>query len=187
MTINLRNIIFGIAIFVLTIFVGIYGISTLYGEAPAYDKYCPNNLINQSLCESNGGVWVNNSQVVADVSGPKTIPVGGGYCQYDYTPCQKSWDDAQEKYYKKVFLTALPLGILVIFLGAAVFGLESVGAGLMLGGVGIMIYGTGIYWRFTNDLMKFLISLVGLVVLIWFAYWFNKKDKGFWKRFFMRR
>src|SRR3989344_1987455 len=107
--INLKNLIFGVAIFILTIFVGVYGISTLYGESPSYDNYCPNNLINQSVCESEGGEWINNTQIVQDERGTlKPVPIGGGYCQYDYTPCQKSWDDAQEKYYKKVFITSLP-------------------------------------------------------------------------------
>ena len=172
--INIKDLIFGIAIFILSLFVGIYGISTLYGESPAYEDYCPANLINQSVCESEGGVWANNTQIVQDRDGNvKAISVGGGYCQYDYTSCQEEWDNAQEEYYRKVFFTALPLGIFMIFLGAYVFGLESVGAGLMFGGVGSIIYGTGMYWRFTDDLLKFLISLIGLIILIAFAYWFN--------------
>ncbi len=185
---SLKNIVLGIAIFIMTIFVGVYGISTLHGESPVYDEYCPANLINQSVCESEGGAWVNNTQLVADARGnTKPVPVGGGYCQYDFTACQKSWDEAQRVYFKKIFLTALPLGLVVIFLGAVVFGLEAVGAGLMAGGVGIMIYGAGSYWRFTDDWLKFLLSLAGLVVIIWMSYYFNrkfgkKKKWQFWKR-----
>lgn len=183
--INIKNIIFGIAIIILTMFVGIYGVSTLYGEAPMYEDYCPNNLINQSICEDEGGLWVNNAQLVEDTRGNvKPVPIGGGYCQYDYTSCQDELNNAQEKYYKKIFVTSLPIGIAVILAGALILGLESVSAGLMLGGVGLIIYGTGIYWRFTDDWMKFLLSLIGLVILIWAAYWFNKKEKGFWRRFF---
>lgn len=186
--INIKNIIFGIAIFILTMFVGIYGISTLYGESPEYDDYCPTSLINQATCEEEGGVWINNTQLVTDARGEiKPVPIGGGYCEYDYTPCQKELDDAQEKYYRKVFFTALPVGIVVIIIGALILGLESVNAGLMFGGVGLIVYGTGAYWRFTDDWLKFLLSLVGLVILIWAAYWFNKKEKGFWRRFFIKK
>src|SRR5690606_6773360 len=103
-----------------------------------------------------------------------------------YTSCYDLLEDAQEKYYKKVFLTALPIGIIIILVGALVLGLESVSAGLMLGGVGMVIYGTGAYWRFTDDWLKFLLSFAGLIILILAAYWFNKKDKGFWKRFFVK-
>ena len=35
--------------------------------------------------------------------------------------------------------------------------------------------GTDGFWRFADDWLKFLLSLVGLVVLIWLAYYFNKK------------
>ena len=183
--VSIKNIIFGLAILVLTMFVGVYGISTLYGESPMYDDYCPTNLINQSVCQAEGGAWVDNSRLAQDNGGNvKPVAVEGGYCQYDYTPCQDDFEAAQKVYYKKVFLTSLPLGILLIFLGAGVFGLESVGAGLMIGGVGLMVYGTGAYWRFTDDWMKFVLSLVGLILLIVFAYWFNSGHKNFWKRFF---
>ncbi|MEK6741581.1 MAG: hypothetical protein AABX68_00125, partial [Nanoarchaeota archaeon] len=88
---------------------------------------------------------------------------------------------------KKIFITALPLGIVIIFLGAVVFGLEAVGAGLMAGGIAVMIYGAGSYWRFTDDWLKFLLSLAGLIIVIWMSYYFNrkfgkKKKWEFWKK-----
>ena len=56
------------------------------------------------------------------------------------------------------------------------FSLESVGAGLMGGGIGTLIYGAGGYWEYAEDWIRFLSSVIGLVVLIWFAYWWNKKS-----------
>tara|TARA_Y100000034_G_C6749373_1_gene332976 strand:+ start:263 stop:556 length:294 start_codon:yes stop_codon:yes gene_type:complete len=91
-------------------------------------------------------------------------------------------ESAQEKYSKNLFLIALPLGIVIIALGAFVFGLESVGAGLMGGGVGIILYGVGAFWRFADDWLKFILSLIGLVAVIGLAYWFNSKDWNIWKR-----
>jgi len=52
------------------------------------------------------------------------------------------------------------------------------------GGAGTLVYGAGGYWRYADNWLKFVLSLVGLVALIIFAYWFNKEKKGFWKKFF---
>ncbi|MFH1311047.1 MAG: hypothetical protein ABIH65_01435 [Nanoarchaeota archaeon] len=76
---------------------------------------------------------------------------------------------------KKVFFLALPVGIAIVALGAFFFGLETVGVGLMGGGIGTLIYGSGAYWPYTLNWIRFLISLIGLVILIWLAYYFNKK------------
>ena len=170
----LKNIVLGIAIFILTIFVGIYGISTLYGVEPQYDKYCP-NINNEAECVEFGGTWNANTQVVVDSRGEaKPVPVQGGYCDV-YAKCQPVYEEAQRVYYKKVFLTALPLGVVVIALGALIFGLEAVGSGLMAGGVGLLIYGAGQYWRFADDWLKFVLSLIGLILVIALAYYFNRK------------
>ena len=174
--VDIKNIVLGIAIFILTIAVAVYGISTLYGKGPQYDDFCPNNLINASICIQEGGTWANNTQLVADARGnTKPVLVEGGYCQYDYTACQKEFEDAERVYQRNVFFIALPLGIVVIALGAMIFGLESVGAGLMAGGIGIIIYGGGGFWRFADDWLKFVISLVGLVAVVWLSYYFNMK------------
>jgi membrane protein implicated in regulation of membrane protease activity len=73
-----------------------------------------------------------------------------------------------------VFFIALPLGIVIIAIGAIVFGLEFVGAGLMFGGVGLIIYGVGGFWRFAQDWLKFTLSAIGLVIVIYLGYRFNK-------------
>lgn len=172
--ISVKNLVFGIAIFILTLFVGMYGISTFYGESPQYEDYCPQNVYyNQTACETEGGAWVVDSARMEVVNGkPAAI---GGYCQYDFTSCQESYDAAQEVYSKKVFYIALPLGVIVVVAGALIFGLEFVGAGLMAGGVAIIVYGAGNYWRFADSWLKFGLSLIGLIVIIWFAYYWTKR------------
>lgn len=171
---SFKNIVFGFAIFILTIFVGVYGINTFYGKAPDYNEFCPTYLENSTACADAGGTW---NPDLANVNGAPVQAKGVGYCNYDYTTCQKNWDDAQKVYWKGTFLIALPLGIIIIVLGAVIFGLEFVGSGLMAGGVGIIVYGAGAYWRFAEDWLKFVLSAVGLVILIWVAYWWNKKRK----------
>lgn len=180
MVFSIKNLVLGIAIFILTISVGIYGISTLYGKAPQWNDYCP-SISNYDECVDKGYEWINNTYYDGRYPGKPIAVDATGYCEVQ-RKCQEPFDNAQEKYHRKVFLTALPLGIVVIALGAIVFGLESVGAGLMLGGVGIILYGVGGFWRFTEDWLKFVLSLVGLIIVIWITYFWNKKIQGFGKR-----
>ena len=169
---QIKNIVLGIAIIILTIFVVVYGTNLIF-ERPEYTDFCGDFRIaqvieTQAQCEAVRGQWT--PQDIKCI----TTPCPQGYCDVDFT-CRQEYEDAQENYYKKLFLFTLPLGILIIVIGAFVFGLEAVGAGLMGGGVGTILYGVWGYWRYSADLMKFLLSLVGLAILIGVAYWFNKK------------
>ncbi len=169
---DIKNIVIGVAIIILTIFVTFYGINTFYPK-PNYDDFCgeikTQEVINSlERCEEIGGKWGVYESV---------RPVEGGaegFCDRDYY-CRQDLEDARKIRSRNVFLIALPLGIMIIVFGAFVFGLETVGAGLMGGGVGTLIYGAGAYWPYSENWIRFAISLLGLMVLIWFAYWFNKK------------
>ena len=168
---SIKNFVFGVAIFLLTMFVGIYGINTFYDKAPQYSDFCNDTKMN---------VYVNNSADCVNLGGDWIAyqgiekPTPEGYCDF-YSKCGQQLTDAESKYFKTVFLIALPLAIVIIALGSIIFGLEFVGGGLMFGGVGILIYGVGGFWRFADDWLKFTLSLVGLVVLIWVSYYVNKR------------
>ncbi|MBI2044904.1 hypothetical protein HYT23_02510 [Candidatus Pacearchaeota archaeon] len=171
---NLKNVILGIAIIVLTIFVTFYGINTLFPK-PDYNAYCTADRYN---------IYVNNSAECAAADGRWNPSYGGpvkatseGYCDLTWK-CNQEYNDADRARSKKVFFVALPLGILIIALGAFIFGLEAVGAGLMGGGVGTLIYGSGAYWPYSQNWIRFLISLIGLALLIWLSYFWNKRMKG---------
>jgi hypothetical protein len=169
---KLKEDLLGIAILIMTIFVTYYGINTIY-PSPDYNNFCKGEIQYQNLstpanCEAVGGKW--NPNFYAEPV--KTEPIG--YCDSEYT-CRQEYETANKIRSKSVFLIALPIGIVIVVLGAFFFGLEAVGAGLMGGGVGTLVYGSGAYWPYTENLFRFLISLVGLVVLIFFAYYFNKK------------
>lgn len=170
---KIKEIVFGIAIIILTIFVTFYGINTLFPK-PDYFDFCPQIqtqefIDNQARCIEVGGQWTEDSYA---------RPVDGknitGYCDRDFT-CRQEHEDAMKMRSRNVFFVALPLGVIVIALGAFLFGLEAVGAGLMGGGIGTLIYGSGAYWPYTENWIRFLISLAGLVFLVWLAYYFNKK------------
>ena len=171
---NIKNLVFGIAIFILTICVGVYGISTILGKAPQYDQVCPvKQIISEQECLQNGGIWNNYSYLDA----PKPVPeTPDGYCDL-YSICQPQYDELNRIHSRNIFFFALPIGIIIIIIGALLFGLDAVGGGLMAGGVGILLYGIGSVWEYADDLVKFILSLIGLFVLIGVSYYANNRLK----------
>ncbi len=189
---KIKNFIIGIAIMILTSFVAIYGIQTFYQEEPSWEKYCGNITvptyqvnITQVQCESQGGKW---NPTYVDRTSP--IPIKGapeGYCDYYYY-CNQELTNDQRIFSKNVFLISVPVGVILIAIGGALFALESVGAGIMLGGIITLIYGASRYWPNAGNAFKFGISLAGLIIVIILAYWLNKKldeqkNKGKWNSF----
>ncbi|MDA3836141.1 MAG: hypothetical protein PF542_00810 [Nanoarchaeota archaeon] len=182
---NLRGLILGIAIFVLTLFVTSYGVNTVYPSV-AYDDFCSNTYwevaeMNESVCFDNGGKWNDYGATPVKVD---TIerPLETGYCDKDYL-CREAYELANERQAMNVFLIAVPLGILILLGGFYFFTLETVGVGLMAGGVGTMLRGISSYWQYSSDAVRFLVSLAGLIVVIYFSYRFgnkieNKKSVG---------
>ncbi len=168
---TLKNNIIGLVIVILTVSVAVTGIN-IFHEGPEYEDFCGESrtaevIETQERCEEIGGEW--NSEIA-----PRALDGAKGFCDRDFT-CRNNLEDAREKYSRTLFLITLPLGIAIIALGAIFFGLEAVGAGLMAGGVGIVLWGVGSFWRFADDVLKFILSLIGLVIVIWVAYYFNKK------------
>lgn len=147
---ELKEWIIGIAIFIMTLFVVIYGINTFY-EKPRYENYC-------------------------DIEKP--VIQGDNSTQEKMQKCWKDYENARKEYSKWIFIISIPLSILIMIIGIFLFNLESVGAGLMAGSVGTLIYGIGGYWEYGENWFRFIVSLIGLIALIFIAYWFNKKFKN---------
>ena len=168
----IKDVVIGIAIIVMTILVSFYGINTFYPK-PDYDDFCgeikTQELIEtQQRCEEIGGKWTVYERIEPVEN--KT----GGFCDRDYY-CRQDLEEAEKVRSRNVFLIALPLAVLLIIVGAFLFKLESVGAGLMGGGVGTLIYGAGAYWPYSENWIKFILSLIALIILVGLAYWFSKK------------
>lgn len=198
---NLRAIIIGIGIFVLTMFVAIYGISVVFPQ-PQYEDFCSptgmypkferNDTICPAVCvemyEIKNGSCVPNE--CGSGCGPDAVTSFDTLEQCEIVlsgkNCWELHNEAMKDNSMKRFLLAVPIGVALIVLGNALFALEVVGVGLMAGGAGTMIWGAGSYWGYASDLWRFLISLVGLVVLIWFAYWFERKNRNFLDRIFRK-
>ena len=191
---SLKNIVMGIAIMILTISVVVQGVSIFY-DNPEYEDFCSDSG-RIPLDKSEGTVCLTVCRELYEIQGDKCVfnSCGSGcgadgvntfrelsQCEAALTErgCYDVFDDAMERYSKNVFLIALPLGIAIIAVGALIFGLETVGAGLMAGGVGVILWGVMGFWGFADEWLKFVFSLVGLVALIWLAYYFNERfEKG---------
>jgi len=184
---------------ILTISVVVQGISIFYNQ-PDYSNFCSDggrvpisekgNVICPEVCVElyeiqNGECVLNECGSGCGEDGVNTFGKLS-QCEIALTGknCYDVYDNTIEGYSRNVFLIALPLGIAIIVAGALMFGLETVGAGLMAGGVGVILWGGGGFWRFADEWLKFLLSLVGLIALIWLAYYFNKRfeKKGGKKR-----
>jgi hypothetical protein len=187
---SLKNIIIGIAIIILTISVAVYGVGILY-DRPDYSDFCSEGIrspkiagedvvcpevcvemykIEEGECvldDCGSGCGANGISTF-DTLAQCEIVLAGENCEDEY-------DEALENYSRNIFLIALPLGILIIALGALAFGLEAVGAGIMGGGVGIILWGVMGFWQFADDWLKFFLSLAGLIIVVWLAYYFNKR------------
>ncbi|MCK5150009.1 hypothetical protein KAJ87_03730 [Candidatus Pacearchaeota archaeon] len=168
----IKDVIIGIAIIVMTILVSFYGINTFYPK-PDYDDFCGDvktqELIEtQERCEELEGKWIVHERI------EPVENLAEGFCDRDYY-CRQDLEEAEKVRSRNVFLIALPLAILLIIVGAFLFKLESVGAGLMGGGIGTLIYGAGAYWPYSENWIRFILSLVALIILVGLAYWFSKK------------
>ena len=167
---GIKEVILGIVIAILLAMTIGYGINTFY-EKPEYRDFCPNvyDKYNESSCESAGGTWLNDSK-----NNQTNVPRALNRCK-EPEGCSEEYNKAREKYSRNIFLITLPLGIAIVIIGAAVFGLEFIGAGLMGGGVLTILYGVTSYWRYSEDVLKFILSLLGLIIIIVFSYWLAKR------------
>ena len=153
-------------------------IAYLFYEAPNYEDFCGERALGvidtEADCVAVGGKWNAYGGEIEPLVEKELERTG--YCDVYYT-CTQEYEAVSEVYYRNIFLIALPLGIVLVVVGILIFGLEVVGAGLAGGGVGVILWGVGGYWRYGSNLLKFSLSLLGLVAVIWLAYWFNKRMK----------
>lgn len=167
-----KYLLLAIAIGILMFFVAFYGINMLFPK-PNYDDFCGSvymkDVVETSVqCEELGGRWyAQNIECIK-------APCPQGYCDITYT-CNKEFEEAMNYRARNVFFVALPLGIIIVAAGAFIFGLEAVGTGIIGGGLATLIYGSGAYWPYSENWIRFVISLVGLVILIWLTYYFKRK------------
>ena len=202
-----KNIILGIGIFIVFMFLLHNGIRAFYDKPmysefdscvragytddgfggysysyPAYPEkaapYATNCTVVKSIREQEQQCGVSNGQVLYEYDDNSCI-TGIKECNY----CNKEYNEAMKIYNKNVFIIAIIIGIIILVVGWLVLSIEPVGSALMASGIGAIVYGTIINWENLGNIGRFLLLLLALILLILIAYKINKesKKKKWWK------
>lgn len=182
---RVKNLVLGVGIFIVYLLMLGYGIEAFY-PSPQYDDYCPQTRFLQERPFNASAVCTLPPSVDAQED---ACYLDGGQPVYDYDTngciiglklcdfCYKEFNDAQESYSRVLFFITLIAGIITIIVGYTLLSTEPVGSALMASGVGALVYGSIRNWSNLSDVWRFLLLAVVLVLLIWIALRFNKKQK----------
>lgn len=181
---NVKNLVLGIGIFIVFMFVLHNGIRAFY-DAPQYEDFCDNNpFIEKPYYFSQNCSYSNElrlqEQECYNLEGYPIYRYDKNGCNISVEKCDfcnRDYENAKKDYNKTIFLISLIIGILVLIVGYAVLYVEPVGSSLMASGIGAVVYGTIVNWENLGNLGRFLLLLLALVILIWIALRLNKGKK----------
>jgi hypothetical protein len=179
---KIKDILLGIAITILTFLVVFAGIQTFYSYPDSsdfcgeykYERYpqiADKENSTDIVCAQDVRECPDETFVSRDPKQGCNFPP----CSDEYTDCWDEYENSRKAYSKNLFVITLIIGIIILGIGTLLFKLESVGGGVMGGAVITLIYGAGSYWPNADNLFRFIISLIGLALVISFAYWLNKR------------
>ncbi len=143
-----------------------YAVSLIYKE-PTYDTYVKpaqvvEEITTKDKCLSVGGQWSENAYPVV-----KGQPKVEGYCNPNYTKDQ-NYQDARASYEKKVFITLIVFGVLLLVLAGFV-AVQILSISFAWGGVLSLIIASIWYWSLADRVSKVVILALALALLIWLA------------------
>jgi len=136
-------------------------------KEPVRDDYIKQTQIVEEIktkdkCISVGGQWNENTYPAE--KGQTKIE---GYCDPNYTN-QMNYDKARESYEKKVFITLIIFGVLLI-VSTGFITISILSVAFAWGGVLSLIIASVRYWSLADRLAKVAILAVALGLLIWLA------------------
>ena len=172
---QIKNLIIGLAIIFLTFLVVFTGIQTFY-SSPEWDDFCGDISPRAPKLVEGERACTQDAQECPDGTFVSRNPNNNCEfypCQDEFKQCNDNFDKVRETYTKTLFIITLIIGIILLLIGAKLFDLEAVGAGIMGGGIITLIYGSGAYWQYAGDVLRFIISIIGLIAVIYLAYWIN--------------
>jgi hypothetical protein len=178
--VKVKNIVLGVGIFIVFLFLLHNGIRVFYAE-PEYNDFCPEVrtaefIDNEVRCVEVGGKW--NPDTVPRKVDSQNEQIITGYCDRDFS-CRENYENSVDEFEKKVFFIAVVIGLLILIIGV-VIKTEPVGSGLMASGVGAIVYGTIVNWENLGNLGRFVLLLIAFILLIWFGFRLNSKNKKSW-------
>lgn len=183
---NVKNLVLGIGIFIVFMFLLHNGIRAFY-DSPKYEDFCKPGVFQGYYPEKSIPAYPTNctysvqlrtqEQTCYDQKGQPIYEYDNSGCMIgvkECNYCNKYFDDARNSYNKTVFVIALIVGIVVLLTGYLILSVEPVGSSLMASGIGAIIYGTIGNWENLGNIGRFLLLLIALVLLIWIALRLNK-------------
>lgn len=133
------------------------GVDT-FMQPPEYEDFCQDRtLLTQEACLEAEGEWVED-------------PVDesyGGWCE---NHCWERYEEALEPYNRNAFIVLVGLGVLVLAAAMFVAMPAAVMNGLLYGGILSVVIGTMRYWENMDDYLRFIVSGLGLLILIAIGY-----------------
>ncbi len=178
---NIKNWLLGIAIAVIFFMFCVYGTKLIY-NSPERNDFCnvsysyPEKIPEQG-CNISSELQTRINECYNSEGIPRYEYDNGCIKEIVCDFCNEEFNKANSEYTKNLFLISLIMGIIAIMISVILIGISPVSGGLMLGSLFFMIYGTAGYWRFMEDLFRFIILGIVLLILIWLAYWLAKKNK----------
>lgn len=196
---KVKNLVLGVGIFIVFMFLLHNGIRAFYQPAPEYDDFCNNTNyfrgeskplpIGQS-CTFTQQLRAQEQECYTQ-KGQPIYNYNEFGCQTEVKECdfcQKYYDEAKQAHNKIVFIIALIVGIITLLVGYTKLSVEPVGSALMASGIGSIVYGTIINWDNLGNLWRFLLLLIAFLLLIWIALKLNaSQNKNFWQRLGLRK
>ena len=124
-------------------------------------------------CEDIGGRWNADGVPRRVETAPGEDAEITGFCDRDFT-CREELEDARKSHSWVVFVISMIVAILAFVLGYSLLKTEPVGSALIGGGIWAIFFGSVVNWRNFGNIWRFLLLLVALVILIWFALRLNR-------------
>jgi len=188
-----KNLVLGVGIFILVVSVVTFGIDTFY-PAPEYEDYCgvakfdiPRPVGEKVECSDT--VEVDRaSEDCYEAEGRPVFNYDSEGCieSVDCNMCYKEYEDFSDVRRSNIFFIVVILGVILVFVGAFSFKVDSVSAGFMAGGIGNIFYGLTQGWGSLGKEIRFFVLVIILALFIWIGYRLSnpkKQKKSFFSRF----
>lgn len=159
------NAVFGIGIAVVLYIVVLLGIQAFYPDV-RYDEFCNDTrdydpVISFSKCQDN----ITVGECRASINDKER----------EIQKCEQEFENANRVYSQNFFLIASILGVLIISVAYLLMYIPHISAGVACSGIILLLWGFMRGWESTNNMVKFVVSLIIASVVISLAFIVNKK------------
>jgi hypothetical protein len=162
------NAVFGIGIAVVIYIVVLLGIQAFYPPVE-YNDYCNESLrikptMNFNQCDENITVKECKEQINYK-----------DYPNEEFEKCQQEYNSARKNYDKNFFIISSIIGTIIILAAYFFLSLTNISAGIACSGIVLILWAFMRGWQNTNNMTKFIVSIVIAYIVIFLAVKVNKK------------